>query len=318
MEKTAIVCPETGEQTAGGGASPFMKKKKSRLERREHLIAFLFILPPIIGFLVFTVASMLFSFVYSFQNYNTLTGASSWIGFDNYINLFTHELFAPDFWNSVGNTAILLLSIPLSMFLGLCLAGLLRMGDIKGSKIFQVLYYLPAVSSAVAMNIVWRYIFNNEFGIVNLMFNIKAAWLSDDALLKIAIIFKNSINGMGTAMILYLAGMLNVPKDYYEAASLDGAGKVRQFFSITLPIISPVTFYLLITGLIGGLRSYADSQVFAAGDSGARTIVYFIWARGIDQGRYGLASAASILLAFVIMIITVIQFKFSNKWVYEE
>ena len=112
--------------------------------------------------------------------------------------------------------------------------------------------------------------------------------------------------------------MLNVPKDYYEAASLDGAGKVRQFFSITLPIISPVTFYLLITGLIGGLQSYADAQVFAAGDSGARTIVYFIWSRGINQGRYGLASAASILLAFVIMLITLVQFKFSNKWVYEE
>lgn len=139
-----------------------------------------------------------------------------------------------------------------------------------------MLYYLPAVSSAVALNIVWRYIFNNEFGIINLMFHSDAAWLSDDNLLKIAILFKNSINGMGTAMILYLAGMLNVPKDYYEAASLDGAGKVRQFFSITLPIISPVTFYLLITGLIGGLQSYADAQVFAAGDSGARTIVYFI------------------------------------------
>ena len=114
-------------------------KRKSSLERREHLIAFLFILPPILGFLIFTVASMLFSFVYSFQNYNTLTGASSWAGLKNYVNLFSHELFAPDFWNSVGNTAILLLSIPISMFLGLCLAGLLRMGDIKGAKVFQEL-----------------------------------------------------------------------------------------------------------------------------------------------------------------------------------
>ena len=204
------------------------------------------------------------------------------------------------------------------MILGLCLAGLLRMGDIKGAKVFQVLYYLPAVSSAVAMNIVWRYIFNNEFGIINLIIGKKIPWLSDDTLIKVAIIIKNSLNGMGTAMILYLAGMLSVPKDYYEASELDGAGKVKQFFSITLPLITPITFYLLITGLIGGLQSYADSQIFGAGVQGSQTIVYFIWARGINQSRYGLASAASVLLAVVIMIVTLIQFKLSDKWVYEE
>lgn len=216
------------------------------------------------------------------------------------------------------STLVLLLSIPLSMILGLCLAGLLRMGDIKGAKVFQVLYYLPAVSSAVAMNIVWRYIFNNEFGIINLIIGKKIPWLSDDTLIKVAIIIKNSLNGMGTAMILYLAGMLSVPKDYYEASELDGAGKVKQFFSITLPLITPITFYLLITGLIGGLQSYADSQIFGAGVQGSQTIVYFIWARGINQSRYGLASAASVLLAVVIMIVTLIQFKLSDKWVYEE
>ena len=130
--------------------------------------------------------------------------------------------------------------------------------------------------------------------------------------------YENSLNGMGTAMILYLAGMLGVPKDYYEASELDGAGKVKQFFKITLPLITPITFYLLITGLIGGLQSYADSEIFGAGVQGSQTIVYFIWARGINQSRYGLASAASVLLALVIMLITLVQFKLSDKWVYEE
>lgn len=294
------------------------RRRAGKAERREHLIAFLFILPPILGFLIFTVASMLFSFVYSFHNYNTLTQESTWAGFKNYADLFGNILYAPNFRADILNTVVMLLSVPVSMALGLLLAGLLRMGDVKGSKFFQVLYYLPAVSSAVALNIVWRYIFNNEYGIVNLILGAQIPWLSNDWLIKAAIIFKNSVNGMGGAMILYLAGMLNVPKDYYEAAELDGAGKVKQFFSITLPIISPVTFYLLITGLIGGLQSYADSQVFGAGVQGSQTVVFFIWQRGIDQGRYGLAAAASILLAFVIMIITLIQFKFSNKWVYEE
>ena len=261
---------------------------------------------------------MAFSFVYSFQKYNILTGESTWLGWQNYKDLFTHILYSKSFYTSIVNTLVLLLSIPLSMILGLCLAGLLRMGDIKGAKVFQVLYYLPAVSSAVAMNIVWRYIFNNEFGIINLIIGKKIPWLSDDTLIKVAIIIKNSLNGMGTAMILYLAGMLSVPKDYYEASELDGAGKVKQLFSITLPLITPITFYLLITGLIGGLQSYTDSQIFGAGVQGSQTIVYFIWARGINQSRYGLASAASVLLAVVIMIVTLIQFKLSDKWVYEE
>lgn len=294
------------------------KKKVSVQERKEHLIAFLFILPPIVGFLIFTALSVVFTFVYSFQDYNSLSGISENVGFANYIDLFTHVTRAPLFGKAIVNTIVLLLSVPFSMILGLILAGLLRLGEIKGSKFFQVLYYVPAVSSAVALNIVWNYIFRSN-GVFNTLLGLDVIWLDGDVTIKVAIIFKNSLNAMGGAMILYLAGMLNVPRDLYEASSLDGAGKIRQFFSITLPLISPVTFYLLITGVIGGLQSYADAQVFAAGNTGATTIVYFIWQQGIQgNNNQGLASAASVLLAVLIMIVTLIQFKFSNKWVYEE
>ena len=275
-------------------------------------------MPPIIGFLIFTIGAMLFSFKYSFEDYNILTGVSQWKGLENYRALFTNVIFSESFLRSISNTVILLASVPISMILGLVLAGLLKAGGIKCRGVFQVLYYIPAVSSAVALNIVWRYIFNNEFGILNALLGKKILWLSDNNLIKVAIITKNSLNGIGSAMILYLAGMLNVPKDYYEASELDGANKVRQFFSITLPLITPVTFYQLIMGIIGGLQSYADAQVFGAGVQGSQTIVFFIWERGINQSRYGLASAASVLLAAAIMLITLLQFKISNKWVYEE
>jgi multiple sugar transport system permease protein len=119
-------------------------------------------------------------------------------------------------------------------------------------------------------------------------------------------------------MLLYLAGMQSIPGTYYEAADIDGAGGFVKFFKITLPMLTPVTFYLLVMGLIGGLQSYADSQVFAAGEPGARTVVFFIWQFGIDNPRYGIASAASILLAIAIMAITTVQFRLSNKWVYED
>lgn len=295
-----------------------INNKERKLERRENVIAFLFILPPIIGFLIFTIGAMLFSFKYSFEDYNILTGVSQWKGLENYRALFTNVIFSESFLRSISNTVILLASVPISIILGLVLAGLLKAGGIKYRGVFQVLYYIPAVSSAVALNIVWRYIFNNEFGILNALLGKKILWLSDNNLIKVAIITKNSLNGIGSAMILYLAGMLNVPKDYYEASELDGANKVRQFFSITLPLITPVTFYQLIMGIIGGLQSYADAQVFGAGVQGSQTIVFFIWERGINQSRYGLASAASVLLAAAIMLITLLQFKISNKWVYEE
>ena len=315
------MCPDELVRTAGEELpSPRVPKKKkvSVQERKEHLIAFLFILPPIVGFLIFTALSVVFTFVYSFQDYNSLSGISENVGFANYIDLFTHVTRAPLFGKAIVNTIVLLLSVPFSMILGLILAGLLRLGEIKGSKFFQVLYYVPAVSSAVALNIVWNYIFRSN-GVFNTLLGLDVIWLDGDVTIKVAIIFKNSLNAMGGAMILYLAGMLNVPRDLYEASSLDGAGKVRQFFSITLPLISPVTFYLLITGVIGGLQSYADAQVFAAGNTGATTIVYFIWQQGIQgNNNQGLASAASVLLAVLIMIVTLIQFKFSNKWVYEE
>lgn len=320
MENVEIV--GTGENTFSPKAAP-KKKRPSKMERREHLIAFLFILPPIIGFLIFTAVSMGATFVYSFQNYYVRRDVSEFVGFTHYITLFSSmgDSFSTghEFIKAIGNTLFLLLSVPISIILGLLLAGLLKLGEIKGSKIFQILYYLPAVSSAVALNIVWRFIFQSN-GILNTMFHTSTPWLFDDMLVKTAIIIKNSLNAMGSAMILYFAGMLNVSKDLYEASSLDGAGKVRQFFSITLPMLTPVTFYLLITGLIGGLQSYVDSQVFATADGDANTIVYFIWSyknKSSAEG-YGIASAASIVLSVAIMIVTVVQFRLSNKWVYEE
>ena len=314
----------TGEQPEVVSPEPASKKKRpSKLERREHWIAFAFILPPIVGFLVFTAISMGATFIYSFQNYYVRRDTSEFVGFTHYLTLFkqmgTIGTTGHEFLKAIGNTLFLLLSIPISIVLGLLLAGLLRLGDIKGGKVYQILYYLPAVSSAVALNIVWRYMFQSN-GLLNTIFGASTPWLFDDTLVKVAIIIKNSLNAMGGAMILYFAGMLNVSKELYEASSLDGASKVRQFFSITLPLITPVTFYLLITGLIGGLQSYADAQVFATADGDASTIVFFIWnyKNKSSASGYGIASAASIVLSIAIMIVTIVQFKLSNKWVYEE
>lgn len=293
--------------------------KKKDLHRSERLTSYAFIALPVIGFTIFTLITLVVVLLFSMMDYNVYREEYSWIWFKNYSDLFSNEIYNVAFFRAIGNTVILLIGVPIGIIAGLALAALLQSKAVKHqSKVFQVLFYLPAVTGAVAINLVFRYIFNPEYGLINSIFNTQLPWYRDEWLIKIAILVKNTWSGMGGTMILCLAGMLAIPNSYYEAADIDGASGARKFFKITLPLMTPTLFYLLITGIIGGLQSYADAQVFAAGSNGAQTIVYFIWQYGINTGKQGLASAASLILAAFIMLITFLQFRFSNKWVYED
>lgn len=297
-----------------------LSRKRVNLHGKEKRTALMFIALPLIGFCIFTLISLVAVMVLSFSDFNIHKNQYT---FDeplrNYTDLFTNPTYSTAFFNSICNTLFLLLGIPLGMIVGVFLAALLQSKAVKkGNKIFQVLFYLPAVTSAVAVNLVFRYIFDPSYGIINTLLNVDLAWFNNEWLIKIAIILKNTWSSMGSTMILYLAGMLAIPDSYYESANVDGATATQKFFHITLPLLTPTTFYILITGIIGGLQSYADAHLFGAGATGSQTIVYFIWQYGINQGKQGLASAASLILAVFIMIITIIQFRFSDKWVYED
>lgn len=287
---------------------------KSKLYKKETMWAIIFILMPLIGFIVFTLISLIFSGFFSLTNYNPIRIDWRFIGIENYIKLFKDEYFL----ESIFNTFFFMLSIPFSILLGLLLAVFINTG-FKGNKTFRVMFYLPAVSSAVAINIVWRYIFNGETGILNYVTGLDIQWLGNgDWPIRIAVIIKAIWGSIGVTSILYLAGLQNVPKSLYEAADIDGANAYQKFRNITIPMLSPVTFYVVITSVIGTLQSFVDSQIFAEGNPAARTVVYYIWSKGIDQNRYGVASAASIILAVTIMVLTIIQFKRSRKWVFEQ
>ena len=280
--------------------------KKKNKTKKETLAGLLFILVPLIGFLIFTAISMGFSVYYSFTDYNPIREETKWVWLENYIDLLTDKKF----WEACFNTVVFLVTIPIGMFIGLLLATYLKKLA-HGSKFLRLVYYLPAVSSAVAINIIWRYIFQMDYGIINNILGTNIPWLGTSSkwLIKIAIIIKNIWSSIGGTMLLYLAGLNAISDSYYEAAEIDGASPLKHFFTITIPLVNPTSFYLIITGIIGGLQSYADAQVFAQGLEGARTIVYYIWQYGIDKSKYGLASAASTLLGIVIMFITFIQFK---------
>lgn len=281
-------------------------RKKISLRQREEFTAYLFVIVPIIGFLIFSLASIGYSFYYAFTNFNPILGISKWVGFDNFVDLFQD----PKFIDACINTVILLASIPIGVTLGLLLAVYLKKLA-HGSMLLSLLYYLPAVTSAVAINVIFNYIFKGDFGILNEVLGINLYWISEDdgGLVKIAIIIKNVWASIGATMILYLSGLNNIPNEYYEAADVMGASKRQQLANITIPMSNPTTFYVLVTGIIGGLQSYADSQILAQGVSGGRTIVYYIWTYGIgDNADYGLASAASVFLALIIIALSIIQF----------
>ena len=300
------------------------KKKASKLLKKERRVAFLFILPPLISFTVFTIIPMIVALILAVGHFNILTYEYDFVGFDNFAELF--DLSRPngrEFVKSITNTIVFIIEVPIAIGLGLLCASLANSkGCRKSNSIFRVLLYLPTVCSAVAAGIIWRVIFTydanpNATGVINSIFDNTVDWFHDRVSLHIAIIAKNSINGMGSAMILYYASMCNISKEYYEAAEMDGANGLRQFCHITFPMLTPVTFYLLIMRMAGCLQSYSDSIIFAPNNSDSRTIVYFIWQYGIKSTTHNvsLASAAAIVLGVAIMFITIVQFKLSNKWV---
>ena len=291
-----------------------MKQPESKLLKKEKLTALAFVAPLIIGFVVFTLISMIISLAYSFTNYNPIAGRMDFQWLNRYIELFTHPTYKKAFLDSIKNTLFLLLSIPFCIVISLVIAALMNGKRFKGRSVFRVIIYLPAVTSIVAVNYIWRYMFADNYGLINAFFHANLPWLTDNTLVKVAMIIKNVWSGIGTQVILFMAGMQNISDEYYEAADLDGANAVYKFFCITIPLVTPVLFYSLITGLIAGFQAYADVELFAGAQYGSRTIVYFIRNYGIGQNLYGLASAASFLLALVIMVITALMFKF-NKWV---
>lgn len=292
------------------------RRKLSKASLREERWGYLFVLIPILGFSIFVLYPSIRSVISSFTDYNQFNPIDmpvNFIGFDNYIKLFTGT---PEFWNAALNTVVLLVSIPIGITIGLLVATYINRAT-HGSKLLSLLYYLPAVTSAVVISIVWNYIFDGESGILNQVFGLgKFLWLdpNDFFVIKIAIMIKGVWGGIGGTMLLFLAGLNNIPNEYYEASKIDGASSLQAFVHITIPMVNPTVFYLLVTNVIGHLQAYADAALFAKGSVQARTIVYYIWDVMVPNGDIGLLGAATTFIAIVIMVVTIFQFKRSKMF----
>ena len=299
-----------------------IKVKLSAMAKREERWALLFVAAPAIGFLLFMAWPIIFAFLTSLTTWNGAKGFEGMInrfcGFDNYIKLLQDEKF----WKTVVTTIIYLIGIPIGMILGLLFAmGMNR--KIPGVRVLRTMYYVPVISSLVAVSILWAWVYNYDYGLLNVI--IKALtgmhgpnWLGDESLIKVSMIIFMVWKGLGTSIILYLAGLQNIPRSYYEAAMVDGANGWQQFKNITVPLLSPVTFYIMITSLIGGFQVFVEVQVMVANGGigySAATIVFYLYEKAFESYQLGYASTIAIFLAIIIFIITLFNFKFQDKWV---
>ena len=298
------------------GAGTGMKKKKNE-EYKNAKYFWFFIVPWVIGFLAFTLIPMVYSFVISFTNWNGHS-AIEFKGITNYINIFTKD---KTFWLALKNTFVyIIVSVPLNTAFSILLAVLLNR-DLPGSKVFRGIFYLPTICTGVAMYITWTYLFNGTNGYFNVLLNRIGLegtnWLGNTSTAMGSIIFMEMFN-IGTAMTIVLAGLQDVPRDFYEAANLDGATAVQKFFKITFPMVSPVVFFNVLMAIIKGLQIFTQPYVMTQGGPAQSTYVYglYLYNTAFSYGKFGYASSLAWVLFVIIIIITMVIMKTSNAWVF--
>ena len=278
----------------------------------------LFISPWVVGFLVFLFGPMVASIYLSLTNWDSFT-APQFIGFANYTKALTAD---PVFWKALWNTFFYaIFAVPIGLFLGLWLANLLNK-RVRGRRVFRALIYLPTLVPLVATSLVFKMVLAPH-GPLNKGLELLGIpgpqWLLDSAWVKPALILM-SVWGAGGATVLLLSAMNGIPREFYEAAEIDGAGSIRQFWSITFPQITPVLFFNLVTGLIGAFQIFGQVYILTAGgpDNASITMVPFLFQQAFTFYHFGYASAIAWLLFLIIIGVTAVAFATSRKWVFYE
>ena len=280
---------------------------------------YLFIMPWIIGFLVFTIGPLILSLIMSFFEW-PLTTAPTFRGLGNYIDMFTKD---KQFWKSlIISLKYAAIFVPLNMIIALFLAMLITQ-PVKGVKVFRTIFYIPAVISGVAVSIIWGWILNGDYGVLNYLLSLLGIkgpkWLVDPAWALLAVIIASAF-GVGTMMLIFYTDIKNIPVDVYEAASIDGAGPARKLFSITLPIITPTILFNLITSIISSFQQVTLVMLLTGG--GPLKSTYFsglyTYNNAFKHHKLGYASANAWVMFIIILLLTAVVFKSSSAWVFYE
>lgn len=285
--------------------------------RSNERIGYLFILPSFIHIIAFLFIPLIFSFFLSFRDW-TKPGFQDapYIGLQNYSFLLSDRRF----WNAMGNSVYYtLLSVPLGMAFSLGIALVLNQ-KLKGTYLFRTLFFMPVVSSWVAVSIIWLTLLDPQVGIVNYVLTSLGLpsinWLGDPRSAMPAIVIINIWKGAGFNMVIWLAGLQAIPKELYEAASIDGASRLAAFRKLTLPLLAPTTFFMAVTGVIGALQVFTPVYVLTKGGplDSTNTAVYHIYRRAFQDFDFGYAAAQSWILFAVIFGVTVLQFWYRRRY----
>jgi multiple sugar transport system permease protein len=325
--------PDTGKDGAPAQASaPFFYQDgamKLNYKQIESLWAYIFISPVVFGLLIFVAFPLIFGLWTSFTNWDALT-PPQFIGFDNYIRLF--RMTQPvSFAQILLNTLFFVLMAPVGIVVALIL-GLLAHAKLRLSKAFRFLFFLPTITSVAVITIVWKWMYNTNFGLINWLLSLvniaPIPWLQSETWASLAIWIVMTWQGAGYGMMIVLVALQGINPEILEAATVDGAGALQRFWSITLPLLTPVLFFMLVTSVIGAFQLFGpvymmmDNQHMGAGGLtnayNTTTAVVFIHHFAFKKGMWAFSSAASYVLATIIFVFTFIQFKFQKKWVYYE
>ncbi|MFD2446649.1 carbohydrate ABC transporter permease [Bacillus sp. CGMCC 1.16607] len=292
-----------------------VKKKK----QWGNLAPYFFISPWIAGFLLFTLGPLFFSLVISFFEW-PIVGEKRFIGFENYIVMFTDD---PLFWHSLWVTVkFAMLFVPLNIIVSLLLAMLLNK-KLKGSSFFRTFFYVPSVISGVALAMIWGWVYNGEYGLLNHLLSLVGIqgpdWLNQQGWALIAMVIA-SLWGQGTMMLIFLAGLKNIPQELYEAAEIDGAGKLYSFFKITLPLLTPTLLFNLITTIISAFQQLTLALVLTGGGPLQSTYFYamYVYENAFKYFKMGYSSANAWIMFLIILCLTLLVFKSSSAWVFYE
>jgi multiple sugar transport system permease protein len=286
-------------------------------EMRKQWSAYLFLAPGLILFTVFTVFGVVFSLYLSFHQWDILNPATPFVGGRNYQELIND----PDFWQAVRNTVVYVFtSVPLTLGAGLCSALLLNQ-EIRGRAIFRAIFYLPVITPLVISAIVWKFIYNGDYGLLNYyleklhLIGAPLLWLSDPSLAMPAVVAFTVWQSFGFAMVVYLAGLQSIPPEVLQASAVDGANSFQRFRYIVFPMLAPTTLFLIVVSVIGSFQAFTQIAIMTGGGplGSTTTIVYYMYQQGFQFFRMGYAAAVTWALFILVFAFTLAQLRFYGK-----
>lgn len=293
-----------------------VKKKITSRQKSEFIWGWLFILPTMLGLIILNIYPMIDTIRQSFYKTGDFGKGNIFVGLSNYEKVLGDKEVWQALWNTVKYAIV---EVPLSIVIALLLAVMLNK-KIKGRDVFRTIFFLPMVVAPAAIAMVWKWLYNSNFGLINNAFHIKVNWISDPkiAIYSIAVIGIWSV--IGYNMVLFLAGLQEVPRDYYEAASLDGAGGWQQLINITIPLISPTIFFVLVTRVIAAMQVFDLIYMLIDLNNPSwkktESLVFLFYKYSFEQSKKGYGATVIVVLLAVILVLTVVQLIGQKKWVH--